>query len=757
MHSGLSKPQALAGHRALPLGQLLVASGLLTQQALDDVLATQKTDGRGLRLGELLEAKGLVQPHQLAQFLSHQLSCPWVSLQRIEVTREAVDVLPRAIALKHHMVPVHLRTSKGKAALYVAMDDPTDDVALSEASAATTMPVKPMVALSSEIRTHLERLYGADAVALAASIASTASTASTASQEAVRPRSPSIATIPPTITVKDDAHARSTPSRPPKPPPPKASVRPPPREEMVLDDVELVDELPPTSAAPEEPQAVTQPRPILFAKLVVVGVSDKVLATLRRAARELGAEAVATSLPAAAEVAARHSPCAIVVTEELYANERLGLDRIALDVGAQLVVSSDDFHDHQLEALCEGAIRRWRRASYAKGTILEGRYELLRDLGGRLTGSRWEVRHLRTARRSKLKIGVGSAHDGTDADAIRREQMALARVHHPGAVDLRDAGNTELGDPYVIVEMLEGRTLEGLGAARGGLPPEQASTLVHRIAEVLAAVHDAGVRHGAVRPDNVLIVRSPWGVERAKLIQWESATVMDDREGGFDCTHNVAHDLAGLGACAFFAFTGRTRNEAEVVTSAGLPPKIASVIARALVGRDRFASVKDFIKAFESATPSGTASLQLLAADPERRGVVFGGDAPVSTRRDSPRLDYAHAPLPAELRRFGRAAYRTPVRIEIAGGGAIEGRSEDISESGLLVVTRDKIADGADITLRFALPIDGNVVSETGVVRWSRAPRSGDNSEPRAIGIEFSAVTEESARQIGHYVSLMSS
>jgi hypothetical protein len=96
-------------HSALPLGRLLVASGLLTQQALDEVLLFQKTDGR--RLGELLEVKGLVRPHQLAQFLSHQLACPWVSLSRIEVAREAVERLPREIALKHHMVPVHLRTS----------------------------------------------------------------------------------------------------------------------------------------------------------------------------------------------------------------------------------------------------------------------------------------------------------------------------------------------------------------------------------------------------------------------------------------------------------------------------------------------------------------------------------------------------------------------------------------------------------------------------------------------------------------------
>ena len=48
-------------------------------------------------------------------------------------------------------------------------------------------------------------------------------------------------------------------------------------------------------------------------------------------------------LAEAAKTAVEHSPCAIVVTEEVYSNERLGLDRLALEAGAQLIVSSEDF------------------------------------------------------------------------------------------------------------------------------------------------------------------------------------------------------------------------------------------------------------------------------------------------------------------------------------------------------------------------------------------------------------------------------
>lgn len=729
-------------HSVQPLGRLLVTSGLLTQQALDEVLNLQKTDGR--RLGELLAERGLVRPHQLAQFLSHQLACPWVSLQRVEISREAVAVLPRSIALEHHMVPVHLRTTKGAITLYVAMDDPTDDVALSAAADAAAMPVKAMVALSSEIREHLERLYGAS------------TPGGTPEPPPLKERAPAIASLlAPAISVKaastslKDASTASTPSRPPKPPLPKPSGRPPAREEQsVLDVVEVIE---------EAPASRPSPRP----KVLVVEANESVVVRVRAAASRFGGDAVGVPLADAAGAVAQHAPSAVVVAEDVYANERSGLDRLALEAGAALVVASEAFEERQLEGLLEDALKRWRRSSYEKGTVLEGRYELLRDLGGRLAGSRWEVRHLRTARRSLLKIGVRVANDESDSDAVRREQLALASFNHPGSVDLRDAGTTESGDPYIVVEMLEGRTLEGLVAARGALPLAAACSLIRQIADVLAAAHEACVRHGEVRPDNVLVVRDAWGVERAKLVNWEAANLADGAQ-------DTAIDLAGVGACAFLALAGRTRHEGEDVRSIRsgswapqeLPPTLAAVVARTLAGAgaDRFTSAKELIAALDAAAPPAPDAMRLLDASPERRGTSIRplrrSVAPPPAAEEAPPPP-PPSPAPSEMRRFPRAAYRTPVRVEVPGIGAVDGRSEDISEGGLFVVTRGKIADGAQVTVRFALPIDGKVVSESGVVRWSKAPHSGDGGVARAIGIELTSPGAESVRQIGRYVSFM--
>jgi uncharacterized protein (TIGR02266 family) len=239
-----------------------------------------------------------------------------------------------------------------------------------------------------------------------------------------------------------------------------------------------------------------------------------------------------------------------------------------------------------------------------------------------------------------------------------------------------------------------------------------------------------------------------------------------DGAAGLSRLDNIAHDLAGLGACAFYAFVGRMRHEGEDITRVDLPPKLAKVIARAMVGPDRFASVNAFIEALAvagpwrttdgswaratSTGPKAALAIELLHANPERRSpsALPSTDAPAILPAA------AETPLPSELRRASRALYRTPVRVEMAGIGAMDGRSEDISEGGMFVVTRGKVADGAEVTVRFALPLDGREVAEIGVVRWSRAARPTEG-EPRAIGVEFTSLGEESAKQIARYVLSM--
>jgi serine/threonine-protein kinase len=87
---------------------------------------------------------------------------------------------------------------------------------------------------------------------------------------------------------------------------------------------------------------------------------------------------------------------------------------------------------------------------------------------------------------------------------LRRETEALSRVRHPGIVDVVDAGDSE-GVPFLAMELLEGRTLGGLVAARGRLEPDEVVKVGLELAAGLHAVHGAGIVHRDVKPENVLV------------------------------------------------------------------------------------------------------------------------------------------------------------------------------------------------------------------------------------------------------------
>jgi type IV pilus assembly protein PilB len=143
------------------LGELLVSANILTRDQLDQVLTLQKTDGR--RLGLLLVERGLVTETQVTQILSQQLSVPWVSLYHIDFSRQLLDLVPQELAEKHCLVPIFVRRVRGLGdTLYVAMDDPTDDVAQKAVSAFSGLPVRTMIAPPSDIRSAIRAYYGGE-------------------------------------------------------------------------------------------------------------------------------------------------------------------------------------------------------------------------------------------------------------------------------------------------------------------------------------------------------------------------------------------------------------------------------------------------------------------------------------------------------------------------------------------------------------------------------------------------------------------
>lgn len=170
------------------LGDMLVEAGAVKQAQLEEALSRQR--GSGKRLGELLVELGYVSEHQLAQVLSNQLSIPWVNLHHVDFSRELLNLVPGELAERVAMVPVYVRRVRKQGdTLFVATDDPLNDASLSLVSAHVAMPVKPMVAGSTDVRNAIRAYYGRDIPPPAAR---------------VEPKRPLIPSIPPMELVEAD-------------------------------------------------------------------------------------------------------------------------------------------------------------------------------------------------------------------------------------------------------------------------------------------------------------------------------------------------------------------------------------------------------------------------------------------------------------------------------------------------------------------------------------------------------------------------
>jgi type IV pilus assembly protein PilB len=140
------------------IGELLRAARLVSEAQLEAALSEQARTG--MLLGEVLVALGAISELQLTQILSNQLSVAWVSLAHVDLSDELLTLVPRSLAHRHDLLPVHFRIGEnGEKILYVAISDPTHFSAMEEVSRATAMHVRPLIAPRSEIRRQIEIAY----------------------------------------------------------------------------------------------------------------------------------------------------------------------------------------------------------------------------------------------------------------------------------------------------------------------------------------------------------------------------------------------------------------------------------------------------------------------------------------------------------------------------------------------------------------------------------------------------------------------
>src|SRR5256714_4069578 len=142
------------------------------------------------------------------------------------------------------------------------------------------------------------------------------------------------------------------------------------------------------------------------------------------------------------------------------------------------------------------------------GRVFEGKYRLDERLGGGGMGTVYRATHLLIDRPVALKVlSQRFVGDQTAQQRFRREARAAGRMQHPNAVTVTDFGATEDGYLYIVMELLEGRTLRDLLAHEAPLDPARAVSIILQTASAVGAAHDAGLIHRDLKPANIFIVQ----------------------------------------------------------------------------------------------------------------------------------------------------------------------------------------------------------------------------------------------------------
>jgi len=160
------------------------------------------------------------------------------------------------------------------------------------------------------------------------------------------------------------------------------------------------------------------------------------------------------------------------------------------------------------------------REALPSGTVLGGRYELVRPVAAGGFGAVYEARHVHTSQRVAVKVlHAWLANDPDTRERFRRELQAPAEIGHPGIVDIVDADIDE-GTPFLVMEWLEGETLRARMRRAGTLSLTELRDLFDPFLDALAAAHAAGFVHRDLKPENCILQRGSDGEERLRLVDF---------------------------------------------------------------------------------------------------------------------------------------------------------------------------------------------------------------------------------------------
>ncbi len=178
------------------------------------------------------------------------------------------------------------------------------------------------------------------------------------------------------------------------------------------------------------------------------------------------------------------------------------------------------------------------------GTVLDGQYNIESLLGKGGMGAVYLARHILLGDRVAIKILPPEVRNNADwLRRFRREGQAARRLRHANAVAVHDLRTAADGTIYMVMEYVEGQTLDAELKQRGRFTPAEAFEILDPIMSVLNTAHAMGVVHRDLKPENIMIAKASAGRESSvKLLDLGIAKM---REIAGESTGSTELTMAG--------------------------------------------------------------------------------------------------------------------------------------------------------------------------------------------------------------------
>lgn len=364
------------------------------------------------------------------------------------------------------------------------------------------------------------------------------------------------------------------------------------------------------------------------------------------------------------------------------------------------------------------------------GVVLGGAYQLVGCIGQGGMGAVYEAHHLRLQKRVAVKLmNRTMAKSGEALARFHREASVASRIGHPHLVNVMDFGASDHGEPYLVMEFLEGEDLDRRIRRAGRVPLATAVEITRQVASALGVVHAKGIVHRDLKPANVFLVQVPGEPDFVKVLDFGVSKMKTagtkltadcnavgtpkymSPEQASASNDEVDHraDQWALACIAWEMLSGSAPFDAADVnalfyqlinfppaplsaSAPELPAAVENVLLRALSKRpaDRYPSVREFARALQAAalgtwselTPMPFACVQSelarqLVADAIPGGVLVEG---------RPQDGSAPAAKPRG-RRLGLATVGLAVGLLVSGAGLLLANARTATSGGAPTVT----------------------------------------------------------------------